>query len=480
MRRQAGPALEISKETTFIEGPLNDEGRVDIRRHLNALRCKGVVPKENAAIPLIAILCADEWTPEERKQIVVSLGENPFEMNLPRFSGPYAEQGLTDDYFAALESREKGPLEATTLLRDWIEKNSDGIDACFKAIHLDAFFAPLIRESQSSGSDRDGDEFPIDTTGPIMAQLKYVMDVASLRAEIRFREENNNEWYSTLANMYHIPRLANQQDAKGLSRSMSIASLVKHAQETELAILRSWDLSNEQFQSIADLHHKNEWFVNSHFVIEAYDRLQVLKLIENIGLDGFRFKPYESSGVPKAMFDVQDAVDSGIDINLALRHANHLVDRLTDAMMHVDPAMRQESLHELQAEFAVYNQRLDSQKMLNTRESRSKGLAEVCVAALLPPETLADAIEITSGTKARDALLRVAAAVRAYQSENDTLPQNLDELVPDYLPRIPHDQDSEKVLPTYRILESGFELSWPGNEKSEQKSLRLIGSPLNK
>ncbi len=60
IRPDPGPfKITISKETTHILGPVNEDGTVNYMAYLNAKHSKGVTKENNAAIPLIEILGPD-------------------------------------------------------------------------------------------------------------------------------------------------------------------------------------------------------------------------------------------------------------------------------------------------------------------------------------------------------------------------------------------------------------------------------------
>ena len=50
IRSTSGPAITVSKETTFIEEPLDEEGKVDYVAALNAISSDGVTPENNAVV----------------------------------------------------------------------------------------------------------------------------------------------------------------------------------------------------------------------------------------------------------------------------------------------------------------------------------------------------------------------------------------------------------------------------------------------
>lgn len=51
--------LEIGRETTYITGPLNDDGTVNYVAYLNARYGKGVTPENNAAVILARAIGPD-------------------------------------------------------------------------------------------------------------------------------------------------------------------------------------------------------------------------------------------------------------------------------------------------------------------------------------------------------------------------------------------------------------------------------------
>ena len=69
--------IRISRETTYLTGPLDKEGRVDYLAALNERASKGVTRENNAAIPLMHALGASVIDAKVRDRFFEMLGERP-------------------------------------------------------------------------------------------------------------------------------------------------------------------------------------------------------------------------------------------------------------------------------------------------------------------------------------------------------------------------------------------------------------------
>ena len=99
-RPVARPKIAISKETTWIEGPLREDGYVDYVAAVNRHYGKGVTPQNNAAVPLWRAIGPGELEEEFREPFFRHLGMEP----LPE-DGKYLER--LEDY---LERHPDTPL----------------------------------------------------------------------------------------------------------------------------------------------------------------------------------------------------------------------------------------------------------------------------------------------------------------------------------------------------------------------------------
>jgi hypothetical protein len=102
VRQPRQPMISISRETTFLEGPLRSDGYMDYLKATNDRLRQGISPETNAAIPLFQVLGPQEIKPELRErffqwlEMPVPPEEGDYFLNLedfdPRFKLPPLEQ----------------------------------------------------------------------------------------------------------------------------------------------------------------------------------------------------------------------------------------------------------------------------------------------------------------------------------------------------------------------------------------------------
>jgi hypothetical protein len=93
--RPPGPKITISRETTFVTGPLRPDGSVDYLAAINERYSKGVTPDNNAAVPLLQVLYSVGPNGKDDGGRNWSLESNP---NLLKDQQPKIPQDA-DDYF---------------------------------------------------------------------------------------------------------------------------------------------------------------------------------------------------------------------------------------------------------------------------------------------------------------------------------------------------------------------------------------------
>ncbi len=73
----SGPRITVSKETTYLTGPLRPDGTVDYLAAVNEHCSQGVTPENNAAVPLLQAIGPKEVPEQGREQFFKMLGISP-------------------------------------------------------------------------------------------------------------------------------------------------------------------------------------------------------------------------------------------------------------------------------------------------------------------------------------------------------------------------------------------------------------------
>ncbi|MHC4402119.1 MAG: hypothetical protein ACYTG0_20805 [Planctomycetota bacterium] len=156
--------ITVSKETTYLLGPLNADGTVDYVAALNERFGRGVTPENNAAVPLIRAIGPDVFPDDSgrvARKVLRELGMEPFSENDPHFVTWHEcahEMSLeSDDPQAVLDSsREEVPpsIGASPWLAEehprwvrWLERNARALDLVEEASWRPKLFVPLVPAS---------------------------------------------------------------------------------------------------------------------------------------------------------------------------------------------------------------------------------------------------------------------------------------------------------------------------------------------
>ncbi|MHC4983926.1 MAG: hypothetical protein ACYTF6_12270, partial [Planctomycetota bacterium] len=143
----AGPAkvkITISKETTYVSGPVNPDGTINYLAYLNNKYSKGVTPENNAAIPLLRAF-GPKLLPEEiRAKAYKMLDIDPLGEDGDYFAG---FQGDREDLDAAAQgpwSQDDYPNVAA-----WLKANEKPLALITAASTRPRFYMPAVTPAET-------------------------------------------------------------------------------------------------------------------------------------------------------------------------------------------------------------------------------------------------------------------------------------------------------------------------------------------
>ncbi len=134
--------LVISRETTFVTGPLKPDGSVDFVAAINRHYGEGVRPEDNAAVGLLAAVGTDCLSDEQRARLYDLLGTPPSD-HPPPFVPWRLFQNHTDELPYDVQER---PWRADEfpLVAGWLEANEDALALVSQAVQKPKFYVPLV------------------------------------------------------------------------------------------------------------------------------------------------------------------------------------------------------------------------------------------------------------------------------------------------------------------------------------------------
>ncbi len=461
-REPRKPRFTISKQTTYVTGPLRKDGFIDYVTALNERLSKGVTPENNANVLIWKALGPRPEGGAMPPEFFKWLGYRPPERGAyfttdlselleKHFKGaPATREQALDSLHDRLTKR---PWTAKQYphVADWLKANAKPLALVIEGTKRPRYFSPLV---------------PSKDDGLISAVVSGVQKCRGLatalvaRAMLHLGEGRSDEAWRDLLACHRLGR----HIAQGATLIEELAGIAvdNMASEGDLAYLDRAKLNAGQ---AADRLHDLRQLPPMPAVADKVDLgerfmfLDCVMLVARYGpraLEGFAGG--RPPGAPTAK--EKDAM-ARIDWDPALRNGNRWYDRMVAAMRLKDRPAREKALANLERDVKELKAQVSkpevlAQALLNEGPS-AKAMGEVIgkiLIALLPPAMIkvqqaGDRIEQTRRN------LEVAFALAAYRAEHGRYPEKLDALAPQYLPEIPQDMFRGKPL-VYRPSEKGY------------------------
>jgi hypothetical protein len=404
--------VTISKETTHILGPVNDDGTIDYVAYMNAEHSKGVTKENNAAIGLIEILGPSFAAEEGQADICrilginVPAGENDYFTALCDIEGVEPET-LDDNLANAL--KHPWAAEQYPAIARWLKTNQHALDATVIAVRRTRYYIPSVVA--------DDAEWPVAEMS-IPAVQSYVSIAQGLCARAMLKL-NSGRIDSAWTDLMAARRLARRVGAGySLVEGLVALGVENIACQTINAVTGSGKLSETQARAfLADLQH----LPPLRDLADMIDQAERFMLIDSL------LKTANKTKLP------------GWD--KVLIKANRFYDTMVAAFRQDTFKARTEAMKE-------HSRRVD--EFLEERETRSfisslwwhfsdpaGATGDNLIYLLLP--SIGRAMVLRDRATVEGDLTVVAMALAAYRAEKKAYPDNLSQLAPSYLEKIPDD-----------------------------------------
>jgi hypothetical protein len=468
-----GPAVTISRETTYLVEPLRDDGYVDYFAAINQRSRQGVTRDNNAAVPLWQALGPAEILgcygdedcdgffqelgvprPPEDGDYFISLweyasqieGDPPLDRRRetgadepggPRDGIPTWESILHEQFVQASErpwSKEEFPKLAA-----WLEANQRPLRLVVEASKKERFYCPLIPLEESP--------LLFDALLHGSQRCRGVCDVLRARAMRRLDEGDVDEaWHDLLAchrwarlvaqgPMYFEVLIANRIDEIACSGD---AGLAHHGNLTSEKARRFLD-------DLGQLEPLPGWFDRID-IAERFTFLNGVTAVAREGLDVLRSSSDEQSQLESLLWEWGGS--EAFDWDGILRLGNTFFDQLVEIGRIADRSERRRALseqyEELEREIDECRDPASLGKSLlegGPRKVLSEKIGQLWLSLLTGAS-----LETEDRGVVMLRLAKLSLALAAYRSEHGSYPDELPQLVPDYLDEVPRDVYADERL----------------------------------
>jgi hypothetical protein len=464
-------SFTVSKETTYVTGPLDKDGYVDFVAALNDLRGKGVTPDTNAAVALWQAL--GPWPDGQPRPAAFFKGlgttEPPADGHFFIDLGPFlrdrlaiADKALVTRIQEQVSTAIRRPWTAEEFpqLADWLAANEKPLDGIAKGVRRPHYFVPLVA---ADGKNAGG------LVGLILGDAQLGRALASalaIRATLRVGEgKPDAAWADVMACF----RLARHLARKGsLIEGLVAVAVDAIGQRAATTLLDRPGVTARQLAGcLRDLRSLPP-MPSAADAYEGGERLVSMDSFQTILRTGAGL-----AGVPGVPNNAQD-----LDADTLLRRANQFFDRLVANLKEPDRSKREAALDRLEADLnALVAARQKGERPIpgeTEAHGAARGVAEVLVKLVIP------AVRRTQAAVDRSAAghhtLQVAFALAAYQRDHASYPKGLDALAPKYLDKVPGDLFTGQPL-VYRPTRDGFVLYSLGPNGKDDEGRRPDDDP---
>jgi hypothetical protein len=465
------PKFTIGKETTYITGPLDNDGYVDYETALNEKLADGVDPQKNANVLLWQALRPEpknfpmpaeffRWLKSEEPP-----RQGQYFLDLSRYAKE--ELGLeaikpTEEFFHQRSQTTQRPWVAKDYppIAAWLKANEKPLAVVLEATQRPGYHNPMV-------SNKSGDEGWYGLIGALMPGAvdcyREVAPALAARAMLHAGEGRfDAAWQDVLA-CERLGRLI----ARGADYDEFLLGIgiIQVADDAELALLdcvrptarqaRTWQRDLERLSGIPALADKVDLgmrytFLNTVMLARRHP-VKTLRLIEI--LQGDRSPPS-----PNPEPEPSPDFVASLDWDAILRTGNARFDRVVAAQRIQDRAQRQKELDRVEEELKPDTMTpAEVIKALRQESGRDNEISKKLAATLFDFRwvTIRFMQRHADWHEQRQRNMHLAFALAAYRGEHKRYPDRLDVLAPKYLAEVPSDLFSGKAL-IYRPSENGY------------------------
>ena len=454
-----GPLITVSPETTYLTGPLREDGTVDYLQAINDRCSAGVTPENNAMVPLVQAVGPTLFGDEVRQQVLDLLGmahdpvfeQGPHFQSLSDFIDDRdLESGEDVDSYDLLVAVMDRPWKRTDypVAAAWLDANERPLHLVAEAANRSHSYLPAVAPP--------GNDAILCAYIPKLQLLRGLAKALSARVMLRMGEGDID---GAIDDAMVLHSLARGLDTRSFLIQWLVALAVDSlAVDTTQTLLTEAPLATGQAQRLLD-HWRNATPLASVEEALEKERFFYLDCVTMLARGHLR-----DNFLPVNM------PSSAVDWDRLLRQGNELWDRQIAALRVESPLERREALEafdlyfedrygaEVQRDGEIPNAVLKWTAKFAprlVRNLRTKYLGNLLIGILWPKLSSCSFLADKSATVTDQTVLALALFV--YRGAHGRYPDDLSALVPAILSSVPNDTFSGKPF-VYERTETGCRL----------------------
>jgi acetyl esterase/lipase len=453
--------VTISKETTYITGPLRKDGYVNYVAALNDRCKKGVTPENNAAVLFWQAMGPAAINADSRARYFQMLEVQPlpekgdyfitfydYVQRLKDAKDPRVPESTTDRPDPAWDqlteaSKRPWSKQEYPLLAGWLAANEKPLARLVEASKRPRRYDPLLFGHSDEG-------LALAALLPAANQFREPARALAARAMLHLKDDKLNAAWDDLLACHRLARLAGQ--GLTLIDALTALSIDGGACAGDQAMLQSDALSASQIakmrEDLARLPREPK-MVDKLDVSERFIYLDGVASVAREGISSVSVltgNPLAGGGKSKTLTELlmDDATRMAIDWNLILRMGNAWYDRLVAACRIPTRSKKWAELNKFDKDIKELTVDAKDPKSLglalltkSPREAVSQRIGNMFVGMFLP--ALSAAVNAEDRGTMQSEVTRLGFALAAYRADHGAYPKELAELTPKYVAKVPSD-----------------------------------------
>lgn len=480
--------LRVSKETTFFEGPLLEDGSVDFFAAFNAANSEGVTPDNNAFCLIVQAYGPSALRAQTREAIQRKAGMKPlplegdyyldlyayvesiaspedFKEQIQEFKIPGRKEPIrfpfrpaVDDANDQMRQAMENPwrVEQYPQIAAWIQRNEKHLETFKQATLRPRLYVPTV------ALPGEPDVFQITDFSASWGTIesREVAFILLARAMMRLHYGEHAKAWDDIKAVYRWSSLLAQ--SPGLIEILKAISMRMYARATTLRYITTEGVSADQLSQCASDFQSIPALPTVHHAIHLGERTTGLAATMFIWNDVLNKPELEKMREPIRMF---------LDINAVLIRLNKTYDQLAEFQSERKYLVRERIEKEY---WRDYKTRRKNSKIKNNdprawltfpegatpqdmRDQMTTGLGDVIEFTVLPG--MGAAARTRERGDIAHQLVGVAISLERYRVDNGQYPDKLDAVIPKYrkfLPVDPYSADENVIR--YRRTSDGYRL----------------------
>ncbi len=471
------PLITVSKETTFVTEPVNDDGFVDLISAIDMKMSKGITTETNAAALIYPALGPKPDGTQMSKRFYKELGvpyppeEGNYFETLPTYLRENGYSDRPDDVYPIIDQQGLATDRPWTRdefpeIADWIDAQEEPLQQILKGIEREHYYCPLNSDLEKGTTG----QMLIATLLPHIQTLRSITRVLACRAMLHAGEGRIEEGWSDLMASYRLGRHASRD-------SFLIGRLVGFAMEaitsqSMLKFIESTQPSEEVcLQYLKDLESLPE----QSPIVESIDLGERLMFVDVVATLAYN-QGKENFDIEAVLPELGRVVKKNSKINAdwdtVLKNANQWYDRMVAAMKQDSYSKQLTAFEEIDESLAALNKNRTTVSRIfqglalaaKDKTATTNYISDMLVSLFLPAVNQVTIAEIRCHQRFSN--LQLALALAAYHDKHQEYPERLKQLTPNWLDPIPLDHFTDQPL-KYSRSDEGYLLYSVGSNQAD-------------